>query len=449
MPHIVLARPDQLHRRRHRRRDVHRLEHELHVRAAPERAPGRQRMHAHRRARNIEPARDQRLQDIRALIAGPDLGAAVTDHRDRRQRLHRRVREVRHAVFDVQRARDALRIRRLAFLAHHAPLVVQALSLRRGDRRRIHAVQRPCVPFDAEHPGAPTRLPVAVGDHRDRRLELEHAAHPGHRQRAFGIAAAQPAAELRAAHHHRGQHAGDRDVDAETRAAVDLRRRVDARVVVPDQPPVLARLEGEPVRHLQRRRRRREFAPAGAPRTVTQAHLAVARDAIGERRLPFARRRRAQHLAQRRAGGAQRVEIDAQRIAAAGDHGVVLRVDVIRVRLGELALQRTRIDAELLRDQRREPGHHTLPHLGLGDREHHAAVGQQLQEGIGLQYALAPVRPRRRRGSPAATERDREHHAGAGHRHVAQETAPVQRAHDAASAASSAAARWIARRIRG
>src|SRR5207249_1657043 len=131
-------------------------------------------------------------------------------------------------------------------------------------------------------------------------------------------------------------HAGKAHVDPELRAAVALRRRVEALRRLADQLPRVGRLQCRLVRHGQRRRRLDERAEARLAAALRVHDLAVLGFALAAVDAPGLRRGLDQHLARRRARLPQRLPGRADRRAAACALRVQYGIEVGRIGRREL-----------------------------------------------------------------------------------------------------------------
>jgi hypothetical protein len=98
VPKVVLARPDDLHRRARRPGDFDRLEHVVGVEAAPESAAEQRDLERDRIEGNAEQLRHTLLRLVRRLRADPDLTPPVAHVGHAVERLHRGVPLERHRV---------------------------------------------------------------------------------------------------------------------------------------------------------------------------------------------------------------------------------------------------------------------------------------------------------------------------------------------------------------
>ena len=275
-------------------------------------------------------------------------------------------------------------------------------------------------------PGAP----VAVGDHRDRLLQLHDLLHAGHRLRRRRIDRQQPPALHRCDVDRRVEHAGQREVDAVADAPVDLRGDVEARL---GRAP-----DGVGVGILQRRVRRGGDCGRGPGQLAEGRALSgrgvrdvgPGRRALRSRNAEARRRGREQHPARRRPRHAHAVAGAADRQRAAGG----LRAEPAREAVGAVvdgAPQRRRyrlareraqhvgvgvgvegrrlLDAHplprrlhLLGRHHREPRLRPLSHLAMRDEDGHDVVGGDgdpgrqlaLLDRIGRDNAVAARRER-------------------------------------------------------
>ena len=270
--------------------------------------------------------------------------------------------------------------------------------------------------------------PVAVGDHRDRLVELDDPLHARHRLRRAGIDRHQPAALHRRDVDGRVQHAGQGEVDAVGGAAVDLRGNVEARLPGTPDGVGVGVLQGRVRGCGHRRRGLREVAEGGAlarPRVGDARPLGPAlvggdAEALGRGREQHLARRRARHLhavagaahRERAAGGlgaepareAVGAVVDGapdrrrHRVAGEGAQHVGVGVGVEGRRLADA--HPVPVGLHLLGRHHREPGLRPLSHFAVGNQDGDEVVGGDgdpgrqltLVGGVGRNDAVAARR---------------------------------------------------------
>ena len=163
-----------------------------------------------------------------ALRGGPDL-ARVRPHVGHAvERLHGRVREIRHFVdrFDALR-RAGERGLGVAVLASHRARLRRQID----EKRRMAALDAPAFGPSSQRISSALRPSIAVqvlSATTATPLEIrDHALDAGNGLGLRGVEARHFAAEDRAASHHRVQHSGKAHIDAEVGAAVDFAGRVE------------------------------------------------------------------------------------------------------------------------------------------------------------------------------------------------------------------------------
>ena len=289
---------------------------------------------------------------------------AVVQPGDAVHRLHRRVGEERELVDRLDRLRGRrrglarlgeglARLRRLCLVAGQQLVAVETLA------RRF-------VPLHLERAPPLQRRPGAGGDDGDAFGDLDDVGDALHPLRLGRVERHQLRAEARRPGDHRRQQARQLDVDRVDRAAVALRRRVDAR----------ARLVLADVDELRRRLQRDVAAEPDA--ACRLGHLAVARalaggmrqDALGganlaRRHLPLLGRGGDEHRPRRRAGVPVLQERIGDRRRPAGalevaEHQVGV---ALRIRRRVLRAHHRPVGVELVGDQRGQAGRVALAHL--------------------------------------------------------------------------------------
>ena len=321
--HVVLARPDHLHRLAGGLRHLRRLDREVGHGAPAE--PAAQEGDVDRHLLRREPQRlgHVRLRPGRRLGRRPELGRAGRARGPCSSSAPwwrgpaaaaRRWPRARFAA--AASASSQLRPRCAPALLRRR-LGQQPLQRRPGRARRSARPRR--WPPAPRAPGAPPRS--SRPPPRRRSAPPPPGARPAPPAPSGGVEAGHLAAHHRRAGHHGEAQPGDADVDAEAGAPPDLVGRVEPGHPGADEPPVLRVLERRvlaappPWRRRPPARRSRASGPS-APWT-TNALLGPAGGAV---HAPLPGRGRDQHLAGRRAGPAERVEELAHAPRAAGAH---------------------------------------------------------------------------------------------------------------------------------
>ncbi|MNX85026.1 hypothetical protein D3C86_1168470 [compost metagenome] len=185
---VVFPRPHGFHRCTGGLGDIHRFADEIRRRIGPAPEAAAEKLGMDLDLLGFEPGDfpgDHLVQGLE-LGAGPDFAFILGDAHRAVQRLHRRVGQVRHAVFNVDppgRFRQrSLGIPRLACVqagggGEFAEVLQQRLAVEPGVRPRI--------PLDFQRIAPQLRRPKMIGNHRDARRHLHHFVHPRDRQR-FG-----------------------------------------------------------------------------------------------------------------------------------------------------------------------------------------------------------------------------------------------------------------------
>ncbi len=147
---VVLARPDELHRRAGQGLgDGDGLADEVDVEPAAEAAADELRMHAHAGGRNASHLRGDLLRPRRELGARPDVDAARRDERDTVRRLERHVRE---------HLRRVARLDRLAARERRGDVT----GLLHEGTRAVLRLLEPCVDSGGVERGAGTLVPLDI-----------------------------------------------------------------------------------------------------------------------------------------------------------------------------------------------------------------------------------------------------------------------------------------------
>ena len=124
----------------------------------------------------------------------------------------------------------------------------------------IEPGKRPFVPDDLQGLAAFRSRPVAVGHHRDAAIDLDDMSHTRHGLGPVGVNALHFTAEHRWTGDDRREHAGQVDVEAKHRCAVDLFGGVQAFDWFADELKVLRVFEQDVLRRRQVRSALRQFA---------------------------------------------------------------------------------------------------------------------------------------------------------------------------------------------
>ncbi len=206
-------------------------------------------MDLHLRRREAQRLRHVGLRPGRRLRRRPQLRRARPHRGGAVHRLHRGVGEERQLVDGLEPPRRAGQ--RLVEL----PLAARGLLDRRlgeelREQGRVERAVRPGLEGDVERLAPLDRRPGRVGDDGDAARDLHDLAHPGHRLRLRGAEALHPAADHRRTGDDREPHPRDADVDPEPRRPANLLRRVEARDLLADEPPLVRVLEGWILRDL-------------------------------------------------------------------------------------------------------------------------------------------------------------------------------------------------------
>jgi len=309
----------------------------------------------------------------------------ITLIHQRRQRFHRRVRQIRKLELGIDGARRgldglgaAVAARRAARLGGERPVLGHLGG--RADTGRQG-------PVDGERIAALLGRPVAIGDHR----HTAAAAVGGHRQHGLhALDGARPGivhlghapAEHRRPRDQRHAHIGQAVIDAETGPAVDLVARIEAAGGLADQLEVLAvGLHAHALRHRQPGGGLDKAAVGGAP--LAAADLddhAVARVQALERRLPLRRRCLEQHESCAGADGAELGVARGDRCRAAGHLDTEARVRIHLRGRRMLGAHLVPVAVQFLGDQHRHRCHHALAELQLVDEHGHGVVGRNAYE---------------------------------------------------------------------
>jgi len=328
------------------------------------------------------------------------------------------MRQVGRAVAGIERlGRRRIGVLDVAGLACHRATFAGAFGQHRIDLVVRQIGQRAQIPVDLECVAALPGGPVAVGQHRHAVRDGDDLAHALDCLGGAVVELGNLGAGLRRARHHRHQHAGQVDVDAVFRRAVDLGRGVQALERLAQQLEVLAVLQ-------RRVLRRGELGGCHGECAIAEflplrpEHLTERGAALRGLDLPLRGRSAHQHRARCGAGLAQGCPVRPHRGAAAGGLHAEHRVRVGLVDRRLLDAHRFPVGIELLGQQHRDGGVHALAHLGRAAQHGDAVVGRDAQPGVERGAC-------RRGGAEAAAGRqhETEHQRAAG----THETAPVER----------------------
>ena len=162
--HVVVARPQDFHRRPDFAGQERRLHDEVGLRLAAE-APAEQRhVHADAIARDAEHLGERIAGPLRILGRGPHFAVTVGDDGERRRRLHGRVREVRHVVIGRHPpGRPTEGGIHVPFVADHLARPRRGRLELRAIRRRVVGAVRAVVPGDLELGASLNRRPGVPG----------------------------------------------------------------------------------------------------------------------------------------------------------------------------------------------------------------------------------------------------------------------------------------------
>ena len=142
-------------------------------------------------------------------------------------------------------------LRHIPILARHGARLSRQLEVFRAHFRGGKRRARPLVPFDLQQVARHLGGPEAACGNRHAGRHLIHALHARHLARFARVKALHLAAEYRAARNQHRQHAGQINVEAESCAAVDLFRCVEAFHWLAEQLEILGLLERNVVRQRQ------------------------------------------------------------------------------------------------------------------------------------------------------------------------------------------------------
>ena len=185
LAHVLLARPEQLHRRAgHLLRDVHGLRHVVLERAAPAEAAAQVDLVDLALVGRQAGGRQQRRERALAVLRRhPHLALLGRVARRRVHRLHADVVLVRVEVdgLDLLRRAGERRLRVAVLVADEGLLGVEPRLQHLGDGGARHLGVRPLVPHDGQRVERGLGVPPGVGDHRDGGVaDLHHLLHAVH-----------------------------------------------------------------------------------------------------------------------------------------------------------------------------------------------------------------------------------------------------------------------------
>ena len=355
------------------------------------------------------------------LGASPDFALVLGDLHRAVQRFHGRMREVRHAVLDIE-GLARLGQRRLGVAG------LTGRKARRGGEfaealQQFLAVQtsvRPQIPLDRQRVTPQLGRPIMIGNHRHARRHLQHFVHPRDRQRAGAFEGFDAAAKYRRPGDHRGHQAVELHVHAELRAPGDFFRGVQAFGGFADEFPVLGVLELDQcrIRHWQLAGIVGQFAVAGAL-VAGNDHPRVRTD-LRRRHVETLGRGLDHHQACRRTGLAIAVELHPGRSRAAGDlHPAKPGQPIILGRgRGMFDADFGPVGIQLFGNQQGQAGPDTLAHFRMAEQHSDAVVIADAQERIRREHIALVVRTL---GKPMGTRDDKRHHQAAAQRRGALE----------------------------
>ena len=438
MGHVILARPDQLHRRCDRLRRLDRGGNEIDIQPAAESAaeqggvdvdlvglhPGRGRRRFLRHLLDLSP-------HVQVAAIRFDVGGAI-------HRLHGRVRQQRQFVDRFERAlRRFERGRGVAVLARHETLVGGGGLLEQAPYRRIvEARIGPRFPGDPQRIACLKRLPEMIRHHDHPVGGGQHPAYSRHGQGPRRIDRHGLAPQGGTLRQGRIQHPRQFDVQAEFGAAVHFARRIEPRRPGSDQPEGGFGLELDLLgdRHLGGNAR--EFAIAETL-ALSVRHHAVTGMALRRIHPPRLGRGRNQHGAGGCTGNAQLLPRILHAVAGAGDLAAIEGVDVRIADRRRDDVDPRQIDFELLGQQHGQRGVHALSHFRAVDDDGDRIVRRNLEPRIQLPAGRRVSRP----GTSAkGRQRQRQHQPAAGRRRALAEIAAARVADGALKTADPAAA---------
>ncbi len=339
VPHVVFARPQELHWRAvDHPGDPRALDDAVVVEASPETAAHPLKVHDDIGVADPERFCGELHAVVWQLARRPDFELAVGELRRAVLGLERRVREERvvvGALGGLRRRRD----RRIdvAVAAHPPRGCLRGKLLRaRGETGAALRGGRALVPRDLKLFTRRARLPPAVGHNRDtghqprqigRALDDKRVSDSGHRLDGVEIRADDLPAEDRTLLEHGVQHPGPREVDAEERLAGDDQRIVHARRRLADDLVFLLRFERQrrEVWRRQGRGFRRHRAITDGSVGGRMEHLPRRRRALARRHVPVRSGRRDEHVTRGSTDLSHGSPIVRRRRAAAGGLPAVLR----------------------------------------------------------------------------------------------------------------------------
>jgi hypothetical protein len=266
----------------------------------------------------------------------------------------------------------------------HGLLLAKGIPQRGNQRAARQRGIRAAIPFDAQRLQPLLRGPVMVANHGHGIVDAKDVAHARHGARRGVIEAAQLAAQYRAGRDRRDLHAGQTDVDAEDRAAIDLARRVQPLHRLADDLPFGRRLQRHILRHRLPSGILDQRAVAEAAATRRMRHHAAPGGAFRGRYAPARRGGTDQHRPGRGTGLPQRRPGTADRGGASGGLRLQLRLPV-EFLIGRCGFQLHLIkpDLQLLGQKGRLGGIDALPHLGIRHDQRDAPIRCDADETTG------------------------------------------------------------------
>ena len=161
----------------------------------------------------------EHVVEARELVTAPGLEHAVVQPGDAIHRLHRRVSEEGELVDRLDRLdRAAGAGVPAAGRANGLPRLAGFVAEEGEDLVGVELAARRFIPLHLERVAALQRRPGAAGDHGDTLGHLHHVGDALHLLRRRGVEGHQLGAEARREGDHRGQQAGELDVDGVDRA---------------------------------------------------------------------------------------------------------------------------------------------------------------------------------------------------------------------------------------
>src|SRR5882762_3957865 len=264
-----------------------------------------------------------------------------------------------------------------------------------------------------ESVAAQLRRPVAIGEHRHAARDLHHLAHAANGLRLRVVDRGGLAARHGRVSDHRGEHAGEVDVQAELGFARRFGGAVQApRPALAEQRELARVLELDVLRRRELRRFFSELA-VGKLLAALVHYRALLGPAFGGVGFPGFRSRGDQHRARCRARLAHRLPVPAHRGRSAGRLHAEDRIGERLIDPGLLDPDPRPVSIQLLGDQHRDRGVHALAHLR--EAAHHGDVVVRRDTQIGAYprlFAGCLSEPRRARQSEADDQTSAGHRRG-------------------------------------